>query len=310
MQTSNVENDFKKHLIGQHMMFTGPTLIEERLRKLMGKTRYEGYLDACDKFHEGFVSVDALYHEVESLEEANALISHQAPATLAVGAALYDASGPHLFSAARVCDLGCYTGGFTSWFAKRHPECRIVGIDRELHLLDIASRACNLPNHTYRLWDYTNPPTLSGEFDVLLSCFGVDLRQGDRSAHQSLDPYNRRSAKGYQEIRQGIEGILANWRAAAKTRARLIASLRIPDIDAYLAVIDSAAAAGWEFSLNDSRKVAAEEEVFPILSFCASEPQGLPNEDDILQWSMARDTALLSAVYSTPQRKRSTVQWL
>jgi hypothetical protein len=309
MQSSNAESDFKQHLIGQHMMFTGPTLIEERLRKLMGKTRYEAYLDVCDNFHDGFVSVDALYREVESLEEANALMSHQAPATLAVGAALYNASGPYLFSAARVCELGCYTGGFTSWFAKRHPECTIVGIDRQLHLLDIASRSSNLPNRTYRLWDYTNPPIVAGEFDVLLSCFGADLRQVDCSAHQSLDPYNRRSAKGYQETRQGIEGILANWRAAAKTGGRLMASLRIPDIDAYLAVIDSAAAVGWQFSPNDSRKVTAEEEVFPILSFCASEPQGFPNEDDILQWLMARDKEPLS-FYSTPQRKRSIVQRL
>jgi hypothetical protein len=284
MQNSSVEIEFRQHLITKHMMFARPSLIEKRLRKLMSKARYEKYLETDDEYRAGSTSIEAIYQQMETLEEANVLMSHQAEATLKVGAALYDASRRCPFAAMQVCDLGCYTGGFTSWFAERHPDSRIVGVDRQEHLLALASKATDLGNLTYRFWDYTYPPTASGEFDLLFSCFGIDIEGLRRSLHHSLDPYNRRSGEAYQEVRRRVEAVLVNWRAAAKTDARLFASLRIGDYDNCLAVVDAAAAAGWKFSFNGSTKIIAEGEVFPILIFSASQFEGDANDNDLLRW--------------------------
>jgi len=118
MKNIKAEADFKQHLIRQQAMFATPALIEKRLRKLMGKARYSTYLDLDDMYHAGLETIDALYEQLQTLEEANTLMSHQAEPTLKVGAALYESSVPYRAPGMHVCEFGCYTGAFTSWFCR------------------------------------------------------------------------------------------------------------------------------------------------------------------------------------------------
>lgn len=85
----------------------------------------------------------------------------------------------------RVLDLCTGSGDVALWIARRHPACRVVGVDVSQEMLKVArARAVGLSNVTFEAADALRLPFEEASFDVAIISFGlrnlVDLTAGLR----------------------------------------------------------------------------------------------------------------------------------
>lgn len=244
--------------------------VERRIKELMGARRYARYLATAERVHSGLAPVADLYATATSLDEAAALMSHQTAEALAAAEALYASTTGWIRPGARVADLGCFTGTFTSFLTERHPEAQVVGFDRLPVVVALAaSRDASRNNLEYVTWDYRarRAPPLA-PFDVLLSSFGIDFPP--TKIRFSLDPERIRSGAEYRKIRQHVSPILTHWRKLATPASRCLAVLRLPHVETLTGVIDASASAGWRWRPEASSHVKVGLESFTLLAWDAS----------------------------------------
>jgi len=146
---------FREHFIslGFHFNWTNAR-IERELELLMGRSRYEQYLDLCDAVHAGRVPISCLYEFPTTMREANLLMSGQAAIVLSAARWLADRVSPRLAQSANVIELGCWTGALSSWLAKAHPRSGFVGVDRAKNVISFADANLALGNLRFIVCDY------------------------------------------------------------------------------------------------------------------------------------------------------------
>lgn len=260
--------------------------IEKKVRKLLGGERYEEYLDAGDAMRAG-EGIELVYACARTVEEANAIMSHQAQVMVAVTARLYSMALPLLREASRVVDLGCYTGSFAAYIAQEHQTLEVVGVDR-VPFLNTAS-AGGLPNLSLAAWDYASDAvsTVDG-CDVLLSSFGIDFGGECWGETLGLDPMDLRNSPGYRAFYDKAKGVMGGWGQLAKDGAHLFTVLRLADVESGVAVLDAAHDSGWSVDLECSHKISTGEETFPVMVFERRDSDRL-QEDEIISWWIADD---------------------
>lgn len=249
------------------------------LKELLGRKRHAEWRDASIARQEGWGRPEAEYAALRSAEEVNTLFSMQPHITLAVCewlAAQVENSG---LTGGRIGDLGCGSGLLTSWLAKQHPECEVVGWDGMQNLVEIASDSQRKPNLSFRTWNYaeeTCPEPHS--FDVLVTCFGVDFPILGPPEPIPLNVVSLKPAAIYRVIRPLMRTFFAGWATAIKKDGYLYAVLRVPSEPAFLGVVDAAHDAGWHLDTERYEYLACEEESFPALPFRAASAQAHTEE--------------------------------
>ena len=252
--------------------------VEKQLRKLMGHHRYEEYLNITDQVHAETLPIKHTYDCMTTLKEANTLITHQAKIFVDVSAHLYTFIKPLLKSGLTVGDLGCYTGVFINWLASKHSECNFVGFDASIKHVNFAREMNKNPNTKFSVWDYTVPNQIGLEpCDVLVSTFGIDFDSKVKCKYP-LDIDNPRKYPSYIAYSKEAYSYFHCWREVIKTEGKLIAVLRIGDIDHLLAVLDAATNAGWGIDLSNSKRIESDDEIFPLLTFTTDNPVQISQE--------------------------------
>lgn len=75
-----------------------------------------------------------------------------------------------------ILDVGTGTGHTALTFAKRFPNCKVVGIDNSQGMLSQAiGKKHNLKNITFQKHNWDNLQTFPGEFDVVANSFGLNF---------------------------------------------------------------------------------------------------------------------------------------
>lgn len=249
--------------------------VAERLGRLLGPERFEEWQEInFAKMHGA--SIGEEYDLIETQEELTTLFSLQADISLKVAEWLDRAVASAYSPGHRLLDLGCGSGILAAWFAEQYPASEVMGCDALASMIRLAKSSHSLPNLRFTQWDYRKPPDASlGTFDVLLTSFGVDFPTG-RRAKDPLALGTLKTGDHYKEIRDFLAPYFKQWRAAANPCATLYAVLRISDETKFLAAVDAAHEAGWEFNSGAYDWVSCTNEHFPAMHFRASRAAGDP----------------------------------
>ena len=263
-----------------------PNKIDLQLKKLMGLSRYKNYLDTTEKVHKGLIPIHYTYHCMNTRLEANTLISHQAEVFVDVSEQIYNEIKPLLNKGMKVGDLGCYSGVFINWLAKKHSECDFLGFDCTIKAIDFANEQNKSePNTKFVIWDYTLPSRYKLKpCDLLISSFGIDFNHQGEDHLYSTDVNDLRNCKAYIHQTNEAYYFFHCWREAIKPSGKLVVVLRIGNINHFIPVIDAAIDAGWKFNLESSKRFESGSERFPLLVFSAETPIQISQKDLISWW--------------------------
>jgi hypothetical protein len=251
--------------------------IERELELLMGSSRYERYLDLCDARQAGRLSVSCLYEFPATMREANVLMSHQAAIVLSTARWLVDRVSPRLAQGANVIELGCWTGALSSWLAKAHPGSQFVGVDRARNVIDFAGVNLTLANLRFVICDYSQPPPpLTCEQDVLICALGIDFEGESRAqTNAPLDWDGIRASQEFDCVFRTATACFTNWRAISSPDGSLSVVLRVPNVTAFLAILDAARSSGWGWDIPNSQRIAIDGETLTGFIFeSAAAPVG------------------------------------
>ena len=212
----------------------------------------------------------AEYLTLRTAEEVNALFGLQSHITLMVCDWLAAQVAHSGLTGGRIADLGCGSGLLTSWLAKQHPDCEVVGWDGMRNFVEIASESQRKPNLSFHTWNYTEETCPEPHsFDVLVTCFGVDFPIHREMLPIPLGTDSLRLTDIYREIRQLMRTFFAGWATAIKKNGYLYAVLRSPSEPAFLGVVDAAHDAGWHLDTERYEYLSCKEESFPAMPFRA-----------------------------------------
>jgi hypothetical protein len=279
--SSYLKNSLSKHLTEEGFLLNfGPTNIERRLEKLMGKQRYKMFIDSCHAARSGESSTAEIYRCVQTKEEAHVLFSHQAKTLVAVNEWLATKVAELAHPPSNIADLGCCTGAFCSWLKSELPDTNVVGFEKEKNLLDIAIN--NSKGTIFHLWDYSSgQKSPMKDFDILVTGLGIDFVGSD--AKTALGATSRRNQPKYNACLQQVRPVFENWRAISRDDAKLFTVLRIPEATSFLAVVDAATHGGWSIQLDECSWITTSaEERFPGLVFNATSAQSTSLDEEVM----------------------------
>ena len=258
--------------------------IEKELKKRMGRSRYNRYLDLGDMMRARKAPVMAIYECKNTLQEANLLITLQAEIFVEVSAQIYTIIKPFLCKGATIGDLGCYTGAFLHWLASHHQDCLFFGFDRYPKSVAFTNELNKNSNACGVVWDYTALGQFPSErCDLLVCSFGIDF---DLSIvpRYSLDVTNLRYCQGYRVQTKEAYQYFSCWREAINPGGKLVTVLRIPGFDHLLALVDAAMDAGWGLDLASSKRICSDGESFPLLVFLADQEKRVTQKELMAFW--------------------------
>ncbi|HEX2917182.1 MAG TPA: class I SAM-dependent methyltransferase [Edaphobacter sp.] len=270
---SNSKFALRQHLLHLGFLFGVPReAVAERLNKHMGPERAKRYNDLLsDKNITGEDRENAIYDFFSDLTEANLLRSLSTDVTLDTCYSLYEKATPYFIPGARVLELACWTGGFSSFMAEQHTDCFVTGVDRASKIIDICNTLYRSANLSFLQWDYRHrKPTPLQPADLLLCSLGTN-NNCPREAYASFDSTSVRSTTGYLCEKREAWRYFKRWRQAAKPSAALFAILRAFTFPRFLAFIDAAQEAGWRPLLDECTTVecAGNKEHIPFFAFRA-----------------------------------------
>lgn len=76
---------------------------------------------------------------------------------------------PHLFDTMHLLDVGCGPGSITAGFKKLHPGAKVIGVDKDESIIDIAKEQNQGNGVTYLVAKITELPFDDNSFDVVFS---------------------------------------------------------------------------------------------------------------------------------------------
>jgi SAM-dependent methyltransferase len=271
----------RKHFEGAGVRFeSSPEHIDQQLELLMGEERFSHWLELLDAQDTGDAGVGDHYALLQTAEEWNCCFSRQADVMLEVAVWLAGKISKHASKKATICDLGCGSGLLTSWLAKRHSTCRVIGVDAIENAIACAREQRRRENLVFQLWDYTNKkPRKMPRSSILVCGLGIDFGLW-RHPH-ALEVGTERTGAFYLSRKQEALQYFMRWREAAVDGGRLFAVLRLPCHQHFLAVVDAAQESGWSFNSMESTKLSIGAQSLPALAFEARAGE-LANEDELL----------------------------
>lgn len=289
-KASKAGSSLQRHFMQAGLRFDLDTdEVLNALKQVFSKKRYREWHAASVARQSGWGSSDAEYETLRTAEEVNTLFSLQSHVTLVVCEWLAVQVAHSGLTSGRIGDLGCGSGLLTSWLAKQHPDCEVVGWDGMQNFVEIASKSQRKPNLSFHQWNYAEemcPEPHS--FDILLTCFGVDFPIHREMQPIPLDTESLRSNDIYRESRQLMRTFFAGWATAIKKNGHLYAVLRIPSEPAFLGVVDAAHDAGWHLDLERYEYLSCDKESFPGMPFRAASTPA--HSEEIVRSLWCRET--------------------
>jgi hypothetical protein len=248
------------------MLGEKPDKIHKKLRRLMGNDRYERYLDVATAKNAGDAAQEDHYSTVQTLAEANCLMSFQSEVMIESHRCLLKLVKPVLTPQATIVELGCWTGVFASWIAHEHPDVSVVGVDR-LALMVKAAVDQGVPQNCALIAeDYSQPFEWPfNRADLVVSALGIDFDQVGRDMWP-VDISRLRDSLSFEERKRESHRYLTavNKMSDARAKARFI--LRIPTFDHYAAFVAGAEEAGWGLDPLPIKHLCSGEESFHVVS--------------------------------------------
>lgn len=308
----------RQHLLHLGFAFGAPReVVAERLNRHFGPEKAKAYADLlADSTLTGNDRENAIYDFFDDLTAANLLRSLSTDVTLDTCHFLYEKAAAHFTAGARVLELACWTGGFSSFIAEHHPDCSVTGIDRASKIISICNQLYRSPNLHFVRWDYSrrNKPAAVLPADILLCSLGTNY-DCPPDAYAAFDSMSVRSSNGYLSEKNEASHYFQHWRQSARPGASLFAVLRTFTFPRFLAFIDAAQEAGWKPLLDDCTAVecAGNKEHIPFFTFQA-ERSSVIDEDVALshftrvinrtdQWGTVNGPAAMGVYRSLANRQ-------
>ncbi len=283
-----LKNNIKKHLSKLGFKFgLTPEKIGTLLKKIISSSRYEEFMEIDYLVSTGEKPINDLYKFLETSEEANLVFSQQSDCLLENTAWICKSIKNLSLIPSKICDLGCASGPLTSYISSEYESAKVVGVDREKHFIDFATSSINKSNASFLSWDYMEPKHKDfGNFDVLVSSFGIELLYSYEQLIHPLENSNIRNLEIYKLYYDSYLNILKNWRSAAKDMSYLLTVLRMPYCHDFVAFVDAAHNSGWKINLKLSDKARVNfpfKQSFPAMVFTA-EQSDLMNINDLVSF--------------------------
>ncbi len=263
----------RQHLLHLGFVFGAPReIVTERLNRYLGPEKAKAYADLlADTRLTGNDRGNAVYDFFDDLTSANLLRSLSTVVTLDTCHFVYEKASARFTTGARILELACWTGGFSSFIAEHRPDCAVTEVDRASRMIGICKQLYCAANLTFVQWDYCRKkPATVLPADVLLCSLGTNY-DCPREAYATFDSMAVRSTSGYRCEKNEAWRCFKRWRQAAKPGAALFAVLRVVTFPRFVAFIDAAQEAGWKPLLDECTAVecAGNKEYIPFLAFRA-----------------------------------------
>lgn len=282
---TNTKYSFRQHLseIGFLMGHSSQAVMQELLRH-MGPQRYAQFQQLLAVAQSGEESQNRICDFVQDLREANLLRCLHPDVTLDTSYHLYENALPLLAPGKRLIELGCWTGGLSSFIAHNHPDCTVVGVDRVPHVLELNRAHYQLPNLRFALWDYRHDKPADLEpADILLCGLGT-TNDSPPDTYTPSDPLTVRNSAGFQREKKEANRYFVHWRQAANDGTVLFTVLRMVTFGRFLAFIDAAQEAGWTAMNVRFIPCPSNKEYIPSLDFAARPSQPMSEDLALSHW--------------------------
>lgn len=301
METANLLSDERVSTLGvtntkyafhQHLSRIGfatdrpPDWVRQEFIRHMGPQRYSEYRQLAATVRQRRGDTNQIYDFMQDLREANLLRCLSPDVTLDTSYYLYEKCLPYLASGKRVVELGCWTGGLSSFVAENHPDCPVVGVDRASRIVELDRLHYRLPNLEFMIWDYchTKPEGLEPA-DVLLCGLGTN-NTCPQGAYSAMDPSTIRVSAAYQQEKLEASQYFTHWRQAAQDNAVLLTILRVFTFPRFLAFLDAAQEADWTPLIEQFCLVPcpSNKEAIPSLVFAARPSSSIDENEALSHW--------------------------
>ncbi len=314
MGMNDTKEDFCRHLATLGIEVGVPRdVVKEKFRRLLGVERFAEFERIKDARRDG-EGHDQMYDFVRDTVEANLLRSLDGDVTVDTSYHLYHLCRQLFVPGKRVLELGCWTGGLTSFVAAQYPQCHVAGVDRVAKVIESSRATHKLPNLEFHVWDYRHTkPAEVRKADVLLCGLGM-YNQPD-GGYDERDPSPVRRSPGYRRQKEHAAVYFRNWRSAARDGAFLCFIHRLASFGRFVAFIDAAQEAGWQALLDRWSTIAipSAKEVIPTLVFQADPSEPVTEEVGLSHYIrlmvagvpyLALNGALALALYQTMAGRR------
>lgn len=284
---------------------------------MLGPKRHDQQMDTSDALSDGLATNQELYELMTGPLEANLLMSFQLEHMVSNYSEIYRLMFPDLVEGCEVIELGCYTGTFSRWLARKHPEINVVGIDRVSWL-----PKCNKPDDPENMGlvccDYGDAESSVSKGDVLIGDFPIDftistgafdlyswdLDEPEELADQVLRCLQEGKSCGVQEDVQSTIDFYSDWKSAgnvktteeaasyfrwwsqiANPNACLVVALRVAHFFHLCSIIQGAGNATWAVDFDKSCAISTKAETIRVLYFRQSESGTLGvTGEDVCRW--------------------------
>lgn len=287
MGVTNTKYAFRQHLDGIGFVMDQPLpVVRQEFVRRMGPLRFAQYQQIIAAAREGEDQQNRIYDFVQDLHEANLLRCLSPDVALDTSYYLYEKILPHLTPGKRVIELGCWTGGLSSFIAENHPDCTATGVDRARRIVELDRLHYGLPNLDFVLWDYRHgKPNGLEPADLLVCGLGTnnDCVQG---IYSTCNPLKVRDSDGYQREKYEVLRYFRNWRRAAKNDAFLFTVLRVSTFPRFLAFMDAAQESDWAPLIEQFKFVPcpSNKEAIPSLVFAARPSEPMSEDTALSHW--------------------------
>ena len=289
------------------------------MRSVLGPKRFNQLMDTMNDLCEGLAPKQNLYELMNGPLEANLLMSFQLAHMVSNYDEIYRLMAPEVVEGCTVIELGCYSGTYSRWLARKHPEINVVGIDRVSWLPE-----CNKPDDPENMGlvccDYEDAESTASKGDVLFGSFPIDfswlemdldswmvfdfagelIGEREELADQALrclqvdkfcdEPersqrtnsrFTAWESAGNVKATEDAARYFRCWSQIANPNSSLVVALRVAHIFHLCSILQGSASASWAVDFEKSCAISTEEETFRVLYFRQSESGtlGVTGED-------------------------------
>jgi len=197
------------------------------------------------------VPAERFYNICTDMKQINALMTHQSDFFLEISKVLY--AKIKELNPARVLELGCLSGLFSSFLAKDMPETHFTGIDCLDKMIAVGQNEFSLDNLELICKYYKDLPESGLEvFDTIFTSFGYEDIP-TTSLSRPMDTIEIRKDKSYQAAFKYFLDRFKEIDEVSKEGSTFLIAIRIPESAYHIAMLDAAAESGWSCSENFKR---------------------------------------------------------
>ena len=163
----------------------------------------------------------------------------------------------------KILELGCYTGVFANYIAEQFNKSKVLGIDKEINLIEFGKLRFKTHNLELINCEYKDLNMVNQKFDFIFTNFGIE----NIPSTKAIDSYKIRENNNYKIKFNYFCKFFEYLQSVSLEGAIFSCCARIPRSQTLLSFIDASHKFGWTWMSEKLNKISIYSETIPYLVF-------------------------------------------